>query len=80
MFATCSKFKKKKKENTEKKKYSKLYEMHMHRMEQLYDELGINIIWFDENPNNSNDFSNLPLKIEELYQTALKFREDTSKN
>lgn len=77
---TKDKVKKNKKENIGKKKYSKLDEMHMRRMEQLYDELGINIIWFDENPNNSNDFSNLPLKIEELYQTALRLREETSKN
>lgn len=68
-----------KKEQEKNKKNLKLDEMHRQRLENLYEELGINVIWFDDNPDNPNDFSNLPKKIEELHKLALKQREEQNK-
>lgn len=65
-----------KKKERKIKKNPKVDEMHRQRLENLYEELGINVIWFDENPDEPNDFSSLPKKIEELRRLALKQREN----
>lgn len=44
---------------------------HWELTEQQYADLGLNIIWFDYNPNDEGDFSDLTNKLSEIYNLAI---------
>lgn len=44
----------------------KFDEMHWTQMERQFAQMGVNVIWFDANPNNPADYSNLAEKMKEI--------------
>lgn len=44
----------------------KVSRIHKKQIEELYQSMGINVVWFKSNPEDPNDYSQLPILISRI--------------
>lgn len=47
-------------------------EKHQKLLEQQFIQMGVNVIWFDYNPDSPHDYTDLATKLNEIYEKAIE--------